>query len=173
MINSWTNSIQHDENSCSIPLRSAGNIFKLKPTFFPAHTEDKEESEPQFITKHWHLIVANMQTKRIMYRDGIRSLTRAKDLILVKNYIISEFEHKNKIAMTEEDKSKWVFERVVEYHTQPNPYDCGMYACAYAYCILFDQDPGVYFAQKDIDELRLKFTFSILRSNNDKPVMFV
>ncbi len=76
--------------------------------------------------------------------------------------------------MTDEDKSEWKLERVVQYHTQMNPYDCGMYACAYAYCILFDQDhPDVYFAQKDIDELRLKFTFSILHSNDDKPVMFV
>ena len=105
-----------------------------------------------------------MKDKLILYRDSIKNRDRANDCMLVKKYIVREFENRNSREMTKEEIEAWKYEKVITLHQQPNGYDCGMYTCAYAYFILLNRVDQ--FEQKDIDDLRMKFSYSILQFGN-------
>ena len=166
MIDRWTNRIEseiiYDVNGVETMHMSPGNIFAMHYTFYPTHTDDPY--------KHWHLIVANMKDKIILYRDGLTDKSRAKDLLLVRDYIFSEFEHRFEREMTALEKAAWTFRRVSfdKSKNQKNPYDCGMYVCMYAFFILQNREDDT-FTQQDIDGMRYKFCYSILKQGN---VMF-
>ena len=85
---------------------------------------------------HWTLVGIYPKRKQICYYD---SLLMSGDSICsnLLRYVQDEYADKKRQEMP--NRSSWTI-RDIEVPRQRNNYDCGVFVCAYAYCIVTGQD---------------------------------
>lgn len=151
LFRSWTNRMNRDENHIHRDDWS-GDIFSLNFAFYPANIEE-----------HWFLLAASMQEKTIFYVDSLFNNDRAsRYTLMLKEYFFGEYKHRHGNDMSQEEKNEWKITYMVCARQQENGYDCGMFTCAYAYCLLHGLSPTTV-VQSDMDALRMQFIYCILQ----------
>ena len=151
---SWSNRL-NPEN------KSQADIFTLKYAIFPTHDPSLE---------HWFLLVASMQERKILYIDSLYDVDRGLEYAKwLQSYIFAEYKARHDdMDMPQDEQDKWTVECVNgnDASQQGNGFDCGMYASAFAYCLLHDL-PTITFAQGDMNALRMKFVYCILQESKN------
>lgn len=119
------------------------NIFSCQKVFFPIN-----------YAKHWALIIAHMDRKRIEYYDSLGGKNHGL-LYRVQEYFFDE--HQDKLQKPWDDEG-WNFE-IAEGPYQENWDDCGVFVCTYVdltsleYPIFMRQHNMQFFRQKILAEI--------------------
>lgn len=88
--------------------KNVGNIFELSQVFFPINIGGR----------HWVLVVANMETKCIYYRDSLAGDGNIYTST-IKRYIIEKWQEVMGTVMTEQEQDGWVEISVVSDNYSP------------------------------------------------------
>jgi Ulp1 family protease len=115
---------------------------------------------------HWASIAVFFKESRIVYYDSLlvedKVATERMDYIF--RYLTEEWEENHEYfglsQSTKPIRNQWIF-KVATVPKQTNRYDCGVYVCAFAQCVLFDTNVNTV-TPSVITKMRYHIGISIL-----------
>eukprot|EP00397_Hematodinium_sp_SG-2012_P055693 GEMP01068160.1.p1 GENE.GEMP01068160.1~~GEMP01068160.1.p1 ORF type:complete len:334 (+),score=46.19 GEMP01068160.1:196-1197(+) len=106
---------------------------------------------------HWTLGCIDMRAKKVRFYDSLGTPSNSTFADFMIRYV--KDEHKDKKGSALSDADEWEAEDVIDNPQQDNGYDCGVFLCKYAECLV--NDISFNFSQSDIENCRYSMALEL------------
>jgi hypothetical protein len=122
------------------------DLFQLHKIFFPCNISQS----------HWSCVIVNVQNSTIMYYDSMRG-NGDRYMHNILHYLQDDWLCTKGYTMPH--LSQWTLKNDNDVPVQDNLYDCGVFVCLFATCMVLDCD--MEFDQSDAPLMRMKLAHLI------------